>query len=232
MHFRWNKSQVAFLLSAQMLFERYPESMYFWTFTFEKVYPDWWYAGIWKKFVDRLGDRLNRYGYGLRVIEPHEEHGLHYHLLLNRRLGCQEMARLWGHGRVSVCRCDFGAATYLAKYLCKDAPKMYGVYRWHTFGPWRGVKKNAIEIDSRYMRARREIATRTNRVMIGYEKLMESAFILHGKEGLRRCYNFLCDGKTTSACLCVSPNVEITARGGIRYLPFTQAIKLRVVRRT
>lgn len=219
MHFVMNKSKAAFLLSAQRLFAEFPHSMYFWTFTFEDVYADWWYPEIWRKFSYEVNHLYGGYVCGLRVIEPHEQHGLHYHLLVNRRLSVHLIRRIgkkYGMGRIDVERCNYGAALYLSKYLAKRTHKMFGVRRWHTFGAYRGVAVNSIEIDSSYMRARREVLVK-EKVPIGYERLLEGSFRLHGKAGLRKCYDFLRQGKTMSACMMVNPNVELTPKGGLRY---------------
>lgn len=222
------KSRVAFLLSAQMLFEHSPKSMYLWLFTFEKVYNDWEYPRLWNEFTKRLHD-LYPLACGLRVLEVHPGgHGLHYHLLINRRLSIQLVNRIshkYGIGFTSVQKCwDFGAALYLAKYLTKEmrrgGQRLHGkIQRWGTYGPWHGVRKNSIEVKSNYMTARKEIVS-DEKVVIGYEFLLRGSYTLHGRRGMALCMEYLRRGQTSSACLLVSPNIRLTKKGGIaRVIP-------------
>lgn len=222
------KSRVAFLLSAQMLFEHSPKGMYLWLFTFEKVYNDWEYPFFWEQFAKRVKN-LYPLACGLRVVEAHGGgHGLHYHLLINKRLSIQLVVRIakrYGIGFTSVKKCwDFGAALYLAKYLAKDmkggnTPLKGGIHRWGTFGPWTGVRKNSIEVKSNYMTARKEIVS-DEKVVIGYEFLLRGSYTLHGRRGMALCMEYLRRGQTSSACLLVSPNIRLTKKGGIaRVIP-------------
>ncbi len=103
---------------------------------------------------------------GVRVLEPHEKHGLHYHLLVNQRISVHVMRqfalesgfgdRTGQHGIgprrqwpwVKVVRATPGSAQYLAKYLSKHFRLFPGMRKWGMIGGFKGVKKNAIEIDS------------------------------------------------------------------------------------
>lgn len=228
----YTKSQVAFLMSAQMLFEAYPHHMYFWTLTFKRVYPDWFYPNIFHLFWVEIREKvIGPYHLGLRVIEPHPGgHGLHYHLLINKRIPkglLDRIAERHGMGITWVEKCDFGAAVYLSKYLSKDKTPLFGVRRWHTLGCFRGVRTNDIEIHNPYMRARREVCGKA-KVKIGYEKLLMDSFALHGKAGLERCFGFLREGRTSSACMMVNPNIVVTKKGGIKYDPINKRYSRRI----
>lgn len=223
------KSKAAFLMSARILFEE-SRHVYFWTFTWVNVYNDWEYPKFWNQFARRV---LNIYpmACGLRVLEAHTMHGLHYHLLVNKRLSIQLISRLakrWGIGRIGVERATWGGVEYLAKYLIKYGAKLHGVRRWGSFGSWTAVRTNDIEIDSPYMRSRRQIVG-NHKVTIGAEHLLRGAFDRHGHQGMGLCFEFLKQGKTASACLLVSAHVQMTAKGGLKYtrlrpiIPFSSA---------
>jgi len=126
---------------------------------------DWQYPLCWNRFAKHLYN-LCPMAFGVRVLEPHAEHGLHYHLLLNRRLSVHIVRRLAGasgfgwkgqYPRVHVCVANEGVSFYLAKYLAKGGSLWPGLHRWATFGGYKGVKKNALEIDSLTMRAFRAV---------------------------------------------------------------------------
>lgn len=232
------KSKAAFLLSAQKLFD-IGDKVYFWTFTFKNVYPDWWYPYHWRIFARDVGNLYGGYVCGLRVLEPHDQHGLHYHLLVNRRLSIHLIRRIaervgmfWIH--VSRKSVDIGTAHYLAKYLSKKGPRLHGVHKWGTFGCFRGVRVNDIVIESDYMNARRRIVG-TRKVPIGWEYVLRRVHDIHGDRGMEACFKKLSDGKLASAASFVSPHIEITPKGGIRYfapIPANRRIPVRCVRRS
>jgi hypothetical protein len=160
----YTKSQAAFILTCQRLFESCSGKMYFWTITSVKVMHDWQYPIVWR----RMSRSLQNLGlvFGVRVLEPHREHGLHYHLLINRRLSVHIMRRLAnkaGFGfkgqfpRVHVCVADSGVSFYLAKYLAKGGKLWPGLHRWGTIGGYQQTKVHSIEIDSVTMRAFRVV---------------------------------------------------------------------------
>jgi len=156
----FTKSQVAFLLSAEKLFEFTSGEAYFWTFTFKKVYHDWQYPMLWHKFIEQLRDSHYGMCWGLRVIEPHKEHGLHYHAIMGCRVSvdlARRIGKRWGIGRVQVTRCNIHAAKYLSKYLTKRSLLYPGMRRWGTIGGFRAVKVNDIEVDSMFHRNSRKL---------------------------------------------------------------------------
>jgi len=139
------------------------KKLYFWTFTFREVLPDWHYPYRWQKFIRELVHGI--YGgnvAGLRVIEPHQEHGLHYHALLNKRIWVRIVRRIaykYGIGRVQVSKgpVDIDTADYLGKYLDK---KRFGtltrIARWHSVGNFKAIHKNNIEVISPFNAVVRE----------------------------------------------------------------------------
>lgn len=149
-----SRTAAAWHLSCQKLFDEY-SPIYFWTFTFKETLPDWWYPYRWHSFTRELvwgiyGGTLA----GLRVIECHAEHGLHYHALLNRRIWVglvRAIGRRYGIGRIHVRKraADIGAADYLAKYLDKDRfPTATRISRWHSVGIFQSVRVGNLTVQS------------------------------------------------------------------------------------
>lgn len=91
---------------------------------------------------------------GIRVFEPHPGgHGLHVHVLLNRRVNVHQVKRLTrkhGLGRDDVQdKVGRDAAQYLCKYLWKGGPTVSpGVRRWASFGAVRKVRVKNVHVDS------------------------------------------------------------------------------------
>lgn len=157
------KSQAAFIMTAQTMFETW-DKIYFWTFTFKDVWPDWWYPPAWNRFITELRNCHAGQLMGLRVVESFD-HGLHYHALLNIRVSVHLVRRIgkkYGIGWVDVRRCDEGAAFYLAKYLGKHTGTLTkGMRRWGTIGGMPKVRKNDIEVDSSFHRNMKKIGQGT-----------------------------------------------------------------------
>jgi len=150
------KSEVAFRFTAANLFEDVPE-VYFWTFTFKEVMPDWYYSNTFCTFLRALQDIHGNVIQGLKVLELHKDHGLHFHCLLSERVSVHVVRRLgkrYGIGRVHVKRADAGSIDYLAKYISKQfkqANKLFGkVSRWGTIGPVRKCRVRDVEVTSPY----------------------------------------------------------------------------------
>lgn len=112
-------------MSARALCEKFPK-LYFWTVTFACAQSDWEGSRKFSLFLKHLQDVVGRTGWGgLRVVELHREHGVHYHMLVTERLAAdlvRRVGRCYGIGRVQVDRVhDFDdAIDYLAKYLSKQ----------------------------------------------------------------------------------------------------------------
>jgi len=152
------KSKAAFLLSAQQLAEKY-EHLYFWTVTFYTLHADWEASHMFTSFLNHLREVVGRDGWGgLRVAELHQEHGVHFHLIVTERLAAdlvRRVGRCHGIGRVHVemVHDKAGAAAYLAKYLSKqyEAPKTKSgrnMRRWAAFGDVPRTKIKDLVNDS------------------------------------------------------------------------------------
>jgi len=151
-----NKSEAAFVFSAERLFEE-NERVYFWTFTFQELMPDWYYSRVWSEFVNRLGNYYGGSLRGIKVVELHQSHGIHYHVLFSERVPVAEVRRLAqrvGIGRVHVRRADRGAIPYLRKYLAKQFKgehRLHGACaRWGTVGGFRGCRVRDVEVNSTF----------------------------------------------------------------------------------
>lgn len=141
------RQAAAWLMSCDKLFSTF-DKVYFWTFTFVKVYPDFRYALLWKGFIQDLGRLHGGMLSGMRVVEVGDGgHGLHFHALLNQRVSVHQVRRLgrrWGIGIIHVRRADEGAGRYLAKYLTKG-DCIRGVRRWGAIGGFRVVRCRDLE---------------------------------------------------------------------------------------
>lgn len=151
-----NRSQVAYNLSCALLF-RQEQPIYFWTFTFDKLYPDWFLSRAWGDFITDLGNLYGGRLKGIKVAELHETHGIHYHALLNKRIWVEVVRRIgrrYGIGRVYVLRATPGAIAYLEQYIKPSGQSRMspGIRRWSTVGGFDGVKCRDIDIDSPYHR--------------------------------------------------------------------------------
>lgn len=158
------KSKVAFQLTASGLFGPYAK-VYFWTFTFHVTQTDWVAAELFRRFLWDLRREVDKPGWGgVRVVELHKEHGVHYHALINCRLGVDLVRRVAGRhaiGRVHVEHCNQDAAGYLSKYLSKqrEGPLTKtgrNARRWACFGDLRRVRISDLINDSPMWRYRRE----------------------------------------------------------------------------
>lgn len=156
----FSKSQAAFIMSARKLFQE-SDKVYFWTFTFNRVMPDWYYPRSWQMFIVNLQNAYGGFLQGLRVLEVHPGgHGLHYHALLNRRVSVhlvRRHAKKVGIGIVQVEVATRESAEYLAKYLTKTNPLWPGMRRWGPIGGFKQVPKNRLEVDSVFHRNFREM---------------------------------------------------------------------------
>lgn len=142
------------MLTCERLFDTQPK-LYFWTFTFKRVHCDWQYSYLWAGFIRDMSHRFGECLFGVRVLETHKEHGLHYHAILNKRINvhmARKIGKKYGMGIMHVKRCDRGAINYLVPYLQKDNPLYSGIRRWNTVGGFRGVKTKNIQSDNPYTR--------------------------------------------------------------------------------
>lgn len=161
-NFVWEtKTATAFRWSVEELFA-HSKAVYLWTYTVVEVMPSWCMGPTWARFQNWM---INTYEpiQGVRIFEWHTNHGLHVHMLVNRRLPVTEVRRYasqLGFGRMNVKRChSVGAAKYLAKYLGKDRGKIpHGGRAWARFGglgsPVSSVQIISPENTQRMLRAK------------------------------------------------------------------------------
>lgn len=157
------KTRAAFMLTAQGLFEKFPR-VYFWTVTFATVHSDWESSELFSKFLHHLRAVVGKGWGGVRVVELHREHGVHYHLLVTERLAVdlvRRVGRCYGIGRIHVCRAKPEACLYLGKYLSKqkNGPKTKtgrNARRWAVFGEVPRTRVSDLINDSPMWVFRRE----------------------------------------------------------------------------
>lgn len=145
-----NKSEAAFLLSCDRLAQQ--GRLYLWTFTFAEVLDLVDTRKKWNHLLTLIR-RLWPEACGLRVFELHKEHGLHVHLLTNKRIDvneCRQLSKRSGWGRIHVMRIPKERTAYLAKYLSKERPKAFKRWRlWAGFGKcWDWTKVAQIQVES------------------------------------------------------------------------------------
>jgi hypothetical protein len=133
--------------------------LYFWTFTYRDVHSLKRAMGLWNEFLTVLKRRL---GFrGVRVLELHDEHGVHFHVVTNRRFKIArilEIGARYGFGRTGVERVTdvAGGISYLCKYLSKRrAPCLRGVRLWAAFGEIGRTRVADIVLDSPFICALR-----------------------------------------------------------------------------
>lgn len=158
-----NRTASAFCFSVERLYEETKE-LYFWTFTFRNVpESDDWALEQWDKFLKRwtyYGGRIH----GLRVIELHKTHGMHFHVLLNKRYPIEKVLTMaWplGFGRIEVHRVEEweggvkAMVDYLAAYLKKGYTKTHWIgrrRRWAAMGGFKPTRCKDIEYDTAFHR--------------------------------------------------------------------------------
>ena len=165
------KTRAAFELTADRLFVE-SRFVYFWTFTFAVLHDDWEASAMFSEFLNHLRKTIGGDWGGVRVVELHREHGVHYHALVNRRLAVdivRRVGRCHGIGHMFVEKADSGACSYLAKYLSKQkkGPKTKSGRngrRWAAFGPITRTRISDLVNDSPQWVFRRE----NNLPFLGY----------------------------------------------------------------
>lgn len=164
-----NRSCMAFTFTVEKLF-RYNPQVYFWTLTFRHTpRDDTWAMYMFNKYMANLTRKLEPLVVGVRVSELHKEHGIHFHLLLNRRIPMERMKRVgwqYGFGRMGVTQADPQSGLYLAKYLTKQyriENDFGGRRRWGTIGGFPASRCRDIEYDTD--------CTRNHAAMFGREQV-------------------------------------------------------------
>jgi hypothetical protein len=131
--------------------------VYMWTFTFNVVHSDWDAMRLWSKFLSHVRLIIGAEWSGVRVVEVHPGgHGLHFHMLVNRRLSIWLMRKAGicnGFGRMDVRVADQNkqkVAQYMSKYLSKGRDKVLtksgrSARMWACLGPARRVLVKNLE---------------------------------------------------------------------------------------
>jgi len=135
--------------------------LYFWTFTFKECISDDDAMLAWANlFKRRAGRMLFGKCPGIRVIELHKFHGVHFHVLFNKRIAIEEVLRLaggLGFGRISVEKVRDKSRTknYLKKYLRKDFMREHwrkGRRRWAGINGFDNTRCKDLTYDGPYQR--------------------------------------------------------------------------------
>jgi len=98
----WMKSRSAFEFTVRKML-RHDAKLYFWTFTFREVHSLKTAMGLWNQFLTLLKRKLNFRG--VRVLELHEEHGCHFHVITDKRFKTRPVLAIgdrYGFGRTHV----------------------------------------------------------------------------------------------------------------------------------
>lgn len=169
-----SRSVAAYTFTAERLAAE-SEKLYFWTFTFKSVpITDEMAMQDWADLMKRL-----TYYYpmlkGIRVVELHQSHGIHFHCIVNYRIqidrlrsifrgnGCLvggPRTRYLDFGRLSVTRCDPQTILYLSKYMTKqyrDENNFGRRRRWGTIGGLRATRCKDIEYDSPFHQSKQQM---------------------------------------------------------------------------
>lgn len=141
--------------------ERGGAKLFFWTFTYRDVHSLKFAMRLWNEFLTILKRKI---GFrGVRVLELHDEHGAHFHVITNRRYKIRPILALgqrYGFGRTHVewVRDVAGGIGYLCKYLAKPrAMCLKGVRLWAAFGNIERTRVSDIIVDSPFVRILREV---------------------------------------------------------------------------
>lgn len=154
------KSRTAFEQTVRKM-ERAGRKIYFWTFTFRDVHSLRFAMTLWNEFLTILKRKIE-FG-GVRVLELHDEHGAHFHVVTNRRYKIRTMLALgnrYGFGRTHVERVTdvAGGIAYLCKYLSKRRPPcLKSVRLWAAFGNVERTRVSDIICDSPFIRILRGV---------------------------------------------------------------------------
>ena len=153
------KSRAAFERTVRKM-EQTGAKLFFWTFTYRDVHSLTIAMRLWNEFLTILKRKM---GFrGVRVLELHDEHGVHFHVITNKRYKIRAILTIgarYGFGRTNVQWVrDVGAGiAYLCKYLSKPrAMCLKGVRLWAAFGDIERTRVCDIIVDSPFVRILRE----------------------------------------------------------------------------
>jgi hypothetical protein len=154
------KSRFAFEFTVRKML-RQTGRLYFWTFTFREVHSLKTAMNRWNQFLTVLKRKLQFRG--VRVLELHEDHGCHFHVITNRRIRIDEIlefAKRYDFGRINVKRVwdSAKAIRYLCKYLSKPRPPCLKRARlWSAFGEIERTRVRDVLTDTPMSRLLRRI---------------------------------------------------------------------------
>jgi hypothetical protein len=154
------KSRSAFEFTVRKML-RQNAKLYFWTFTFREVHSLKTAMGLWNQFLTLLKRKLNFRG--VRVLELHDEHGCHFHVITNQRFPIRKMlafSERYGFGRLHVQPVSDAtrAIRYLCKYLSKPRPGCLKRARlWSAFGEIERTRVKDVLSDTPLIRILRRV---------------------------------------------------------------------------
>ena len=159
------KSRFAFEFTvAKML--RQTGQLYFWTFTFREVHSLKTAMTLWNQFLTMLKRKLQFRG--VRVLELHDNHGCHFHVITNQRFSIErilDFSKRYDFGRLNVKKVSDAktAIRYLCKYLSKGRPRCLKRARlWSAFGKIERTRVRDIVTDTPMSRLLRRIMGRAS----------------------------------------------------------------------
>src|SRR6266496_3059704 len=154
------KSPAAFEFTVRKMLRQNPK-LYFWTFTFREVHSLKRAMQLWNQFLTLLKRKVQFRG--VRVLELHEEHGCHFHVVTNKRFPIRKILALgerYGFGRIDVRRVTdtAQAISYLCKYLSKRRARcLRGARLWSAFGKVERTRVRDVVLDTERIRLLRRI---------------------------------------------------------------------------
>jgi len=154
------KSRFAFEFTVRKMLRQNPR-LYFWTFTFRDVHSLKEAMQLWNEFLTLLKRKLQFRG--VRVLELHDEHGCHFHVIVNRRYPIETILSLgkrYGFGRIDVRRVKDAnqSVSYLCKYLSKPRVRCLKRARlWSAFGEIERTRVKDVILDTPKVRLLRRI---------------------------------------------------------------------------
>jgi hypothetical protein len=154
------KSRSAFEFTVRKML-RQNRKLYFWTFTFREVHSLKTAMGLWNQFLTLLKRKLQFRG--VRVLELHDEHGCHFHVITNQRFSIRKIlafSERYGFGRLQVQAVTDAteAVRYLCKYLSKARPGCLKRARlWSAFGEIERTRVKDILTDTPLSRILRRV---------------------------------------------------------------------------
>jgi len=154
------KSRSAFEFTVRKML-RENRKLYFWTFTLREVHSLTEAMRLWNEFLTLLKRKVQFRG--VRVLELHEEHGCHFHVITNERFPIRTILALgkrYGFGRTNVRQVTDAAqaVSYLCKYLSKPRVRCLKRARlWSAFGKIERTRVKDILTDTPLSRILRRV---------------------------------------------------------------------------